>query len=489
MKFYTSCILRGNEILYRGFENSKRIVRRVKYKPTLFIPTQKESKFKTLSDQVVDKVEFDSIKEAKNFVSKYEDVDNFEIFGNTNFNYVYLCDEFRSDIEFDYDKIVFAIIDIEVLSDEGFPEPDEAKYPIVAITLKIKYQNKDISYVFALKDYAPHQENIKFFKCADEQTLLETFLKKWAEFYPDVVTGWNSEKFDLTYIINRLNRFYPVIGSNNLSPWNVVYLREVRGYRGRTQQIPEILGITVLDYLDLYKKFTYSNQESYRLDYICHVELNERKLSYDEYANLSDLYQKNHQRYIEYNVKDVDLVDQLEDKLNLLKQAIQLAFDTKSNFADVFMQTRMCDNLIYDYFLKHKLVVPFKKEKHKDDYSGAFVKAPIVGRHDWVVSMDVASMYPNIIVQQNISPDTIVEKHNQVKIDSLLQREHDLNYLKEENLAMSASGWHFRRNEQGFLPKIIEKMYEDRKKYKKMQIRKEQELELIKAEMNKRGIE
>jgi len=485
--FYTSCLIRGNDILYRGVENSKRISTKIRYKPKLFVPTKSESSIKTIDNQSVDKIQFESIRDANDFVDRYKDVENFEIFGNTGYNYVYLSDLFPNEVEFDLSKIVIGIIDIEVDSSDGFPDPVKAQRPILSIALKLKYNNSDKIFVFGLKNFDVGDSNVVYAKCDCEQSLLEKFIKVWSSVYPDVVTGWNSETFDWLYIVNRLNIFYPRIGANKLSKWGVVYVRQSKNIDGTIRYVPEILGTSILDYLSLYRKFTFVNQESYRLDYICHVELGERKLNYDEYSNLNELYDKNPQKFLEYNIRDVQLVDMLETKLNLLSQSIQIAYDTKVNFSDVFMQVRMWDCIIYDYFRKNNLAYPFKKKNEKYDYAGAYVKDPIVGSHKWVVSMDVNSMYPNLIVQYNISPDTITGKYVPIDVSKLVNSEYDLSHLHDEDCSMTANGQHFTRSKQGFLPIIIERMYADRVRYKKLMIEKQKELELIEAELERRS--
>lgn len=287
--FYTNCIVRGDNILYRGVKAGKRTAKKIRYSPKLFVATDKETKLKTLDGKSVDSIKFSSISEASKFISRYEDVDNFEVFGNTGYNYVYMSDQFPKEINFDLEKIVIAIIDIEVLSQEGFPEPKDAKHPIVSICLKIKYLGREQIYVFGCNEFDFDPNKIIYIRCADEQTLIESFLTKWSAYYPDVATGWNSETFDWLYIVNRIQKYYPKLNVNRLSPWGKVYLRDVKGFNNELKIIPEIVGVSILDYMDLYKKFAFKTQESYRLDYICHVELNERKLNYDEYSNISRL--------------------------------------------------------------------------------------------------------------------------------------------------------------------------------------------------------
>lgn len=485
--FYTNCVVRGNNLLYRGVCDDKRMSKKIPYKPTLFLPSKKQSKFTTLDNKQVESIKFDSIKEANDFISRYEDVDNFEIYGNNSYNYVYLSDTFPDQIEIDLSKIVIAIIDIEVASNDGFPEPKTANQSVLSIALKLKYNNTERTYVYGMKDYTGTGD-FKYIKCDCEQTLLQNFIRKWTDVYPDVVTGWNSNSFDFLYLINRIDKVYPNLDYKKLSPWGSVFLRERKQLDGSIEYTPEILGVSLLDYLQLYKKFSFTAQESYRLDYIGHAELGERKLNYDEYSNLGELYQKDFNKFAEYNVRDVNLVDMLEQKLNLLTQSIQLAVDTKVNFDDVFMQVRMWDQIIYDHFRKNNLVYPFKKKNIKTAYAGAYVKDPIVGFHKWIVSLDVNSMYPNLIIQHNISPDTITGDYQKVDIQDLINKRIDTEFLIKKNVALTANGQQFRRDKQGILPQVVERIYKERVKYKKLELEKKKELELIEAEIIRRKI-
>ena len=180
-------------------------------------------------------------------------------------------------------------------------------------------------------------------------------------------------------------------------------------------------GITVIDYLDLYKKFTYTNQESYRLDHIAFVELGQRKLDHSEFDTFKDFYTGNWQKFIEYNIIDVELVDRLEDKMKLIELALTMAYDAKVNYNDVFFQVRTWDAIIYNYLKRKNIVIPPKERSEKDSqYAGAYVKEPIPGKYDWVVSFDLNSLYPHLIMQYNISPETLLEeRHPSATVDTV----------------------------------------------------------------------
>jgi DNA polymerase elongation subunit (family B) len=475
MKFYTNVALMGNNILVREYDNGTRKNMRVPYEPTLFVPSNKQSKFKTLEGRMVSPVKQGSINDARDFLRQYDNVAGFEIYGNTNYQYCYVADEYPGMIDYDMSQLVIANFDIETGSDNGFPQPDTALEPVISITIK----TQGVYHVLGYGDYTPHQDDVNWIKCRDEADLLLRFLDLWDEIQPDIMTGWNIQFFDIPYLVNRIER---ILGSDmvrKLSPWGKVGTRQTV-MNGRDQTIYDLIGIGTLDYYELYRKFApVSNHESYRLDYIANYELGTGKLDYSEYGSLHTLYKSNYQLFIEYNVKDVDLVDQLENKMKLLEMAVSLAYDAKVNYQDVYAQVRMWDTLIFNDFKQKKIVMPSKKKAEKSaSYSGAYVKEPIVGMHEWVMSFDLNSLYPHLIMQYNISPETLLDgRHMQVDVDGLLEQNFDLTSLQSENATVTPNGVMFDKSQQGFLPAMMERMYNDRKKYKKMMLQ-----ELDKAE-------
>jgi DNA polymerase elongation subunit (family B) len=288
--------------------------------------------------------------------------------------------------------------------------------------------------------------------------------------------------------------------AKKLSPWNIISERQAF-VMNRKMTVYELVGVGDLDYLELYKWYSPNgkSQESYRLDAIAQFELGEGKISYEEYDNLHQLYRLNYQLFIEYNIKDVDLILKLEDKLKLLELALTLAYDTKTNYDDVFAQTRMWDALTYNHLMNQNIVVPPRVVKDKDAaFEGAFVKDPQVGLHNWVASFDLNSLYPHLMMQYNISPETLIEPEDYtqemrdvlsqgVSVDKLLKKQVDLSAL--ENVTITPNGQFFRTDMQGFLPKMMEDMYEDRKKFKKMMIQAKKDYEAEKDDTKKYDIE
>ena len=484
-KHYTNVLCQGNNILYRGVNNGKKVKGKVSYSPSLFLRSKgSKSDWRGIHGESLDAMRFESIRAAKDFQRKYKDVDNFDIYGMDRFEYAFIADEFKGQIEWDIKNINISIIDIEVNSEYGFPDPYEARAPITAICIRELNGN---SVVFGCGDY-DCPENVRYIKCAEEKDLCKQFLQYWQAEYPDIISGWNTNFFDIPYIINRFRMLFGEEYAKKLSPWNNIWERKVI-LNGRELISYHLSGINSLDYIELYKWYAPGgkSQESYKLDAIANVELGERKLSYDEYDSLHNLYQENYQKFIDYNIKDVDLIIKLEDKLKLIEMAITLAYDTKSNFEDVFAQTRMWDSLIYNHLLPQNIIVPPKKFKKKiSAFEGAYVKEPQVGMHDWVASFDLNSLYPHLLIMYNISPETIVSSEEytsdmqkilmqEVNVESLLYQKIDTKKL--DGVTLTPNGQFFRTDKQGFLPKMMEEMYEDRKKFKKQLIQAQKDYE------------
>jgi len=486
MSFYTNVQNWGGKIYYRGInENGKHFKETLEYNPTLYIPSPKPTKFKTLEGEYVSSIECGTIKEAKEFIKKYENIENFRIYGNTNYHYTFISDNFPSTVKYDLIKIGIANIDIEVGSENGFPDPQIASQPVTAITVQIG----DRLFVFGVGSYTVSQDNVRYFSCDDELHLLTEFIDWWSHQNIDIITGWNVKFFDIPYLVNRMNRLFDEssskIGPSKLSPWNFVSERTVNqaGFGGtREQQSFEVMGVATLDYLDLYRKFTHTQQENYRLDHIAHVELGERKLDYSEFGSLHNLWKEDYQKFIDYNIKDVELVSRLEEKMKLIEMSIVLAYDAKVNYTDVFTQVRMWDTLIYNELRSKNIVIPPKQNTIKNEpYMGAFVKEPVPGMYEWVASFDLDSLYPHLIMQYNISPDTIIRDYppKPVTVDKLLNQEIDTEYAKNQRMVLAANGFHFKNDKQGFLAEMMERMYAERKIFKKDMLKSKQELENI----------
>ena len=473
MNFYTNVQLVGDQVLYRGYENGERVMYRDSFSPELFVPSQTKTNYKTLDDIYVKPIQFGGAREAREFIKKYSDVKNFEVYGYERFLYQYIAQKFPQDeIKFDMSHMNIITLDIEVECENGFPDVESASESILCLTIKNLNTKKLI--VWGTREFNNTRDDVEFVYCFDEKDLLHKFLTYWVEHTPDIVTGWNVYLYDIPYICRRIERVFTEKHMRSLSPWNLINYREFV-VQGRKQIAYDLGGVSCLDYLDLYKKFTYTNQESYRLDHIAHVELGQNKLDHSEFENFKAFYTNNWQKFVEYNIIDVELVDRMEDKMKLIELCLTMAYDAKQNYEDVYSQVKTWDNIIYNYLKKQNIVVPPKIIHRKDAaYAGAYVKEPIPGRYDWVVSFDLNSLYPHLIMQYNISPETLVEeKHPSVTVDKILTQP----VLYDEKYALCANGAQYRKDFQGFLPKLMQKMYNDRVIFKKKMLEAKQQYE------------
>ena len=475
MKFYTNVQMIGNQILVRGVDNGQRYEARDEFYPTLFVKSKRETKYKTLTGDSVEQIKPGTIRESREFLKKYDDIDGFEVYGNERYIYQYISEKYPEDeIKFDIKQIKLVTIDIEVSSEHGFPDVESCQEEILAITIQ-DYATKKIT-TWGVKPFVNKQDNVTYYHCPSEHELLSHFINHWMNDVPDVITGWNCQLYDIPYICKRLRRVLGEKLMKRFSHWGLVTEGETY-INGRKFTTFEVAGVTILDYLDLYKKFTYKAQESYRLDYIASVELGRKKLDHSEFDTFKDFYTKGWQKFIEYNIVDVELVDRLEDKMKLIELALTMAYDAKVNYADVFYQVRMWDNIIYNYLKKRNIVIPPKIRSDKNEkYAGAYVKEPIPGKYDWVVSFDLNSLYPHLIMQYNISPETLLdEKHPTATVDRILNEEINFELYKDN--AICANGAMYRKDVRGFLPELMEKMYGDRVVFKKQMLKAKQQYE------------
>ena len=480
MRFYTNVQMVGDHFLVRGYEDGKHFMTREKFSPTLFVPSKKQSKYRTLTGEVVEPIQPGSVRDCREFIKKYDNVEGFKIYGNEKYIYQYISEMYsEEEIKFDINKIKVATLDIEVASENGFPDVESAAEEVLLITIQ-DYSSKKI-HTWGLGPFNNKQKNVNYRSFSTEHELLNAFINWWMveENTPEVVTGWNSKLYDIPYLARRIDRILGEKLMKRMSPWGLVTEDETY-ISGRKYVCYDIGGISQLDYLDLYKKFTYKTQESYRLDYIAEVELKQKKLDHSEFDTFKDFYTKGWQKFVEYNIKDVELVDRLEDKMKLIELALTMAYDAKANYEDVFSQVRMWDTIIYNYLKRRNIVIPPKERSAKDEkYEGAYVKEPIPGMYEWVVSFDLNSLYPHLIMQYNISPETLLdEKHPSVNVDKILNK--DLTFELYKDYAVCANGAMYRKDIRGFLPELMEKIYNERVIFKKKMLAAEQEYEKTK---------
>ena len=477
MNFYKNVIEHRGKLLVRGIHEGKEYKEKIDFSPTLFAISQEDSKFKTLKGQTLKPIQFPSISKAREFKRSYN-TDNSPLYGMDRYQYQYIANEYPEDMVFDKDQIKIFTVDIECTAENGFPDVENPTEELLAITVK-NQSNKQII-TWGVGEFKTDRSDVTYIRCKNEKSLIMEFMKFWIKNYPDVITGWNTKFFDIPYLFNRIRNLVDEKVLKRFSPWNLVE-RETIVVRGRPQTYYAIFGISMLDYLDLYQKFIPTKQESYKLDYIGKVELGLQK-DENPYDTFRDWYTKDYQSFIDYNIKDVEIVDALEDKLKLIELVLTMAYEAKVNYTDVFSQVRMWDMLIYNYLKKDNIIIPPKEDNIKEDkYDGAYVKDPITGMHNWIVSFDINSLYPHLIMQYNISPEKIIGvKPSGISVDRLLNHATPLTHLKTEGACITPNGAMFKTDSPGFLPRLMESMYNDRVKFKTLAFQAKKEYQKTK---------
>ncbi len=474
MEFYTNVQVAGDRILVRGYENGRPYQRRIDFMPTLFVNAKGKSKWQTLDGSYVDEVQPGTIRETRDFLKRYDGVQGFSVYGQTNYGLQYISDTYDYDINWDMDQLKVFTIDIETKTEEGFPNLITANEEILLITVKDLSSKRIIT--FGVGAFVHNRDDVIYINCNDEQHLLKEFIIWWQQNYPDIITGWNTDFFDVPYLIRRMIRELGEPLAKKISPWGMITERKTF-IKGNEEIHYDISGISQLDYLELYKKYTYSKQESYKLDYIAEQELGDKKKE-NPGDTFRDFYTYHWQQFVEYNIHDVELVDKLEDKMRLIELHLTMAYQAKINYEDVYSQVRMWDAIIYNHLRKKNIVIPMKEHSGKSEqFEGAFVKDVQVGLHKWVVSFDLNSLYPHLIMQYNISPETLTHEKLPVTVDKLLAKEIDTTHAHKRDLTVTANGWCYRKDIKGFMPELMEQMYANRSKFKKQMLGVQQKYE------------
>ena len=493
--FYTNVERRGNNILFRGFEKGIRVSKKIPFKPSLFVTSKnQDSEWRSfIGNLPVEPMKFETMSEASDFVSQYKDVSGFNVYGTTNFVTQFLQERYPKQLTPDLSKIHIFFYDIETDSENGYADIDLADKEIISISFKSSLH--DTYHILSLKDYDKTKSitgidpsNIFHIKCANETRLLRTFIEQWCNVYPDVVSGWNIDFYDNRYLINRLKRLFGDAAAKKLSPWGNIKERIVSEY-GKDRVLYEISGIATIDYLDAFKKFgyKYGTQESYKLDHIAHTVLGEKKLSYEEYGNLNNLYKENPQLFIDYSLKDTYLVQRIDEETSLISLVLSVAYKGGVNYKDAFGTVGIWESIMYREMMLNKKVPPLKSGPgNKEELLGGYVKLPTPGLYEWVVTLDLASLYPHLMMQYNISPETYIQgKQEDVSIEDALSGSY---VNPDKTVSVCPNGACFTNNFRGLLPSIIDGYYAERDVIKKEMIQVEKDLQEIDRILKERGV-
>lgn len=474
LNFYTNVVSHKGNLLYIGYQDGKKIKYKTKLKPVLYNISEVETKYKSLYGHYLTPITFDNVYNANEFI-KYS---NGNYFGYEKYHYVWLTNIYKDEIDIDINLIKILYYDIETTVEYGFPDVYKPVESIISITL---YDTKNKSYKTLGVGDSKGDIGCEYLEFEDERALLEYFVNYWRKLSPDIYTAWNGSLFDTPYLCARIQKLFGDSFLNKLSPWDIVDFDDSwdSTLNKRVKKVV-IYGVTELDYLSLYKKFTYINRESYKLDFIAQEELGEQKLDHSFYKTFKDFYTIDFNLFLKYNLQDVKLLLKLEDKLKLLELAIYLSYDAKINYFDVFSPTVMWDNIIYNYLSVRNIVIPPKKDNSNlaTLFDGAYVKQPVPKLYKYVVSCDLASLYPHIIQCLNISPETLIDDVfiKEATVDNILNK--SVNFDEYKDYCIAPGGYVFNRNMDGVLPILMHDRYRQRKEYKNKQIETDKQLQL-----------
>ena len=533
--YYINVFQKGNYMLVSEYKNNVRHFNKYPFKPSLYFLCKEKTPYTNIEGSYLRKNTYENIYECGKYLNEMRDVSNFTPYGTSSYKMQWISENYKDDIDYDFSNFRIGFIDIETCCELGFPEPKIAPEPINALTYYDSLDKK--YYVFTLNTLGEviiKDEDCVHFPCVDEKELLLKFLTLWSSQYPDIYTSWNGTRFDIPYIVNRIKKVLGEKYIEKLSPFGIVNKKEVwdesNFHKKKDEnEIPEykyeFVGLNDLDYLTMYENYSFGEKPSYSLKYITTLELGETKLEHEEFANMHLFYKENYQKFIEYNIQDVKLLVKLDEKLHYLKLNTQIAYLAKVNFRECLSSVIIWESLIYNHEMKKNVFFPIKNVgKVEGGYPGAFVKQPVPSKYKWVVSFDLNSLYPSLIRQFNISPEKILsddernrflykikdsnphlyqrliesvriernDEGNIVKEDDLVNdivdQTLDTKELKEQNIVLSASGYLFKHDQKGFIPEIMEYIYNQRRSVKKQMLKDENEVERLKAEIHRRGL-
>ena len=402
---------------------------------------------------------FESVKKFSEYCRKTN-----HLYGQTSAALQFISNEYTNKIVPDVSRYSIFCFDIEVHHSDGFPNAQVADQEILSITIK-RFGREMVT----LGTKPLDREN--YIECADEHELLMNFLENWKSDYPNIVTGFYINGFDIPYLVNRMNRVLGSKYSNQLSP----FYKDVKTplkkrviNKADEEYTYNIFCVETLDYIDIYKKFTPNRLESYTLDYISEFELGEKKVDYSDYNNdLMELYRRNFNKFIRYNEQDVLLIESLDDKLQYIKLAMMITYFTQSKVSDALGTTGIWDSMVYNHLKKKGIQIPPKKDHKMDDQLvGGFVYPTIPGKYSWIATMDLTSLYPSIIRMLNLSPETLISNASPNK-KKVWQSLYDGEMPEFNNdVIMAANGSRYRKDIIGVLPELMGHLMSERVVYK-----------------------
>jgi DNA polymerase elongation subunit (family B) len=459
--------------LYAWGQNGERISYDTTFEPYIYLETTHQEDCMSIFNTKLKKRKFRHQADRSQYL---KDNGIERVFENLNVQQQYLIDTFWDKNEADdfakYPLKVY-FLDIETYSPDSFPNIEEANHPINIITIYDTLTNKFVSW--GLKPYNDVPENTTYIYCKTEKELLLKFIEFFSSDYPDILSGWNSEFFDIPYIINRITVLFGEEKARELSPIGRLRLRTFMGRFGKQQSRWHIEGISCVDYLEIYKRFCPVLRESYKLGDIGEIELGESKVDYGD-IDLATLSDTNWDLFAKYNIQDVNLLVNLENKLQYIQLLRMIAYAGLTTFEGALGSLSVITGLCAIRARGRNQRIPtFIKEKNDDgeQNAGAYVADPRQGFQEHVVSFDANSLYPNVMITLNLSPETKIGSITDTQDDKItikhvngsvynLTKEKFAAFIKQEQIAISKAKILFSQKTKGIIPETVDHYYKKR---------------------------
>ena len=479
----------STELTHTFIEDGVRKREVVQFQPLRGYHCNTESEWKDIYGRNLTTQRFDSMYAAAQWEKENKDL--FDIYGSIQAPVEFITEFYHDVIKPQKKSMNIYNLDIEVYTGgtSGFPKPHNKANYISAVTFQNMVTNQ--YYAFGLKDYTPKKDNVHYYKCKNELHLIDALLDFVNRQDIDVLTGWNIEAFDIPYIVNRITFLMGEEAARRLSPDRTV-TKDKKTINKREVEIFKIQGIIVWDYYNLYQKFTFDKKERYTLDYISQYEKVAAKIDYhaDGYESIADMYDNDFDLFMEYNIMDVECVYKLDQKMKFLDIAIQYTYMMKCDPDNIFGTVRPWDAMLYNELYYKKILCSPNKTQAKSDFVGGYVREPERGMANWVTVYDIVSSYPNQIISSNLSPEMIVASSMIDKYPELVAiREHftgSIEYIGDEkylnidacldiealetitetldkyDLCFTPNGQFFRKDRQGFIPEVVQRIFKER---------------------------
>ncbi len=460
--------------LWTWDSQGNRIFQELDFKPYLQLE-DKRGTDKSIYGTSLRKREFETLWDRNKFV---KESGIKRIFENLPPYQQFLVDNYflnNQDEDFSQFPLKVCYVDIENPLPDKFPDIETADAVINLITCFDSLTERYTT--FGLKAYKPKNDNVDYHHCKSEHDLLKKFIGHISSDYPDVFCGWNSNGYDLKYLINRITFELGKEWADELSPIGRIYEKvNKHGKFGQATSEYVIEGISCLDYMVMYTKFKQDDKpENSKLDTVAELELNENKIEHE--GSLWDLARDDWETYVDYNIKDVELVVKLDKKLDYISLIRFLAYNGLCGLEQAIKTVGVINGAIaVKARLRNQYIPSFTRPKREGKNAGGFVQESRLGFANNVVSFDANSLYPSVMISLNISPETKIGKIS--RVDNKINLEHVsgrtfeftdakfLEYIKEEKAAISSSGHLFSQRIKGIMPEFLDELYTKRKEMK-----------------------